>query len=129
MLVVCERWAGDRNRLLYWPQVLLLTIAALLPQLDLLNHGSLRAQALCLELVLTPLASYLELTPTDSNCLFPGYIIVYVHLLPLFFRLFTQVHLLIDGLVKVQYIIRLPLLIRIACDVGGKRPYISCFVE
>ena len=32
MLVVCERWAGDGNKLLYWPQVLL-TIAALLSHL------------------------------------------------------------------------------------------------
>ena len=32
------------------------------------------------------------LSPIDSNSLAPGYIIVYVHLLPLFFRLFTQVH-------------------------------------
>ena len=29
---VCERWAGDGNRLLYWPQVLLI-IAVLLPHL------------------------------------------------------------------------------------------------
>ena len=44
------------------------------------------------------------LSSTDSNRLCPGYIIVYVHLLPLFFRLFTQVHLLIDGSVEGQSI-------------------------
>ena len=32
MFLVYERWAGNRNRLLYWPQVLLI-IAALLPHL------------------------------------------------------------------------------------------------
>ena len=44
MVVVCERWAGDRDRLLYLPQVLL-TITAFLSHLglELLNRGSLRA--------------------------------------------------------------------------------------
>ena len=46
----------------------------------------------------------LQLTPIDTSRLSPGYIIVYVHLLPLFFRLFIQVHLLIDGSVEGQYI-------------------------
>ena len=45
------------------------------------------------------------LSPTDSNR--PGHLVIllsHAHLLPLFFRLFTQVHLLIDGLVEGQYI-------------------------
>ena len=56
-------------------------------------------KALCLPLVLT-LASCLQLapTPTGSSRLFD------VHLLPLFFRLFTQVHILIDGSVESQYV-------------------------
>ena len=50
------------------------------------------------------------LSPTNSNR--PGHLVIllsYVHLLPLFFRLFTQVHLLIDGLVNGQYITRIAL--------------------
>ena len=35
MFLVCERWAGDGDRLLFWPEVLLSTIAALLPHLGL----------------------------------------------------------------------------------------------
>ena len=59
----------------------------------LLNRGS--KPSVC-KLILTP-ASYLQLIQTVCA---PGYIIVYVHLLPLFFRLFPQVHLLIDGSVE-----------------------------
>ena len=33
MFVVCERWAGDRDRLLYWSKFFLEAIAALLPHL------------------------------------------------------------------------------------------------
>ena len=33
-LVVCERWVGYGDRLLFWPKVLLSTIAVLLPHLD-----------------------------------------------------------------------------------------------
>ena len=76
--------------------------------LGLLNRGSLRAQS--------PLsaagshAGILSLTDSNSNwnwpkpSVTPGYIIVFVHQLPLFLRLFTQVHLLIDGSVEGQYI-------------------------
>ena len=35
MFLVCERWAGDRDRLLFWSKVLLSSIAALLPHLGL----------------------------------------------------------------------------------------------
>ena len=70
--------------------------------LGLLNRGSLRAQVLCLELVLTPLASCLQL---DSSRLRHLVILLsHAHLLLLFFRLFTQVHLLIDGSVEDHYI-------------------------
>ena len=35
MFLVCEGWAGDGDRLLFWPKVLLSTIAAFLPHLGL----------------------------------------------------------------------------------------------
>ena len=62
MLVVCERWVGDGDRLLhidpkfFWPYQHFFRILA-----GLLSRGSLRAQALCLEMVLTLLASNLQL--------------------------------------------------------------------
>ena len=69
--------------------------------LGLLNCGSLRAQS--------PLSAagsqFGILSPTNSN--HPGHLVIllsHAHLLPLFFRLFTQEHLLIDGLVEDQYI-------------------------
>ena len=63
MLAVCERWIGDGDRLLhidpkyFWPEQHFFLILA-----GLLNRGLLRTEAPCLELVLTPLASYLQLT-------------------------------------------------------------------
>ena len=70
----------------------------------LLNRGSLRAQS--------PLSAagsqFGILSPTDSSRL--GHLVISlfnVHLLPLFFCLFIQVHLLIDGSVEGQYITRL----------------------
>ena len=68
----------------YWPKVLL-TIAAL------------RAQAVCLELVLTPLASYIQLT--QAVCVLVIFLFD-AHRL----RLLTQVNLLIDSSVEGQYI-------------------------
>ena len=69
--------------------------------LGLLNRGSLRAQS-----PLSAAGSHAGiLSPTDSNR--PGNLFIrlsHVHLLPLFFRLFTRVHLLIDGSVEGQYI-------------------------
>ena len=69
--------------------------------LGLLNRGSLRAQS--------PLSAAGfhcgVLFPTNSNR--PGHLVIllsHVHRLPLFIRLFTQVHLLIDGSVEGQYI-------------------------
>ena len=91
MLVVCERWVGYGDRL---------TIAALLPHLGwgCSTVGHRGPQALCLLLALTS-ASWLQLTQTALVIL-----LSHAHLLPLFFRLFTQVHLLIDGSVEGQYI-------------------------
>ena len=66
----------------YWLQVLLTIAALLLILAGLLNCGLLRAQALCLELVLTPLASYLQLT--QAVCV----LVIFLfdpHLLPLIY--------------------------------------------
>ena len=57
MLVMCERW---RQIATYWPQVPLTIAALLLHSCWAAQLWVLRAQALCLELVLTP-ASYLQL--------------------------------------------------------------------
>ena len=57
-------------------------------------------KALCLPLALTP-ASCLQLTQIVCALVI---LLFNVHLLPLFFRLFTQVHLLIDGSVQGQSI-------------------------
>ena len=92
--VYCEwemSWRQGQTAIL--TQVLLSTIAALLPPLGWVAQ-------LWVKLVLTP-ASCLRLTRTARA---PGYIISNAHTLPLFFRLFTQVHLLTDGSVEGQYI-------------------------
>ena len=69
--------------------------------LGLLNHGSLRAAKLSVW-------SWFSLRHPVSNWLEPSehllILLSNAHLLPLFFCLFTQVHLLIDGSVKGQYI-------------------------
>ena len=69
--------------------------------LGLLNRGSLRDQS--------PLSAagsqFGILSPTDSSRLEHLVILLsHMHLLPLFFRFFTQVHLLIDGSVEDQYV-------------------------
>ena len=82
----------------------LLTIAALLsPHLGwgYSTVGHWGPKALCLLLALTP-ASWLQLSVHLVILLFNA------HLLPLFFRLFTQVHLLIDGSVEGQYVTHFP---------------------
>ena len=83
-------------------QVLLRTVAALLPHLGwgCSTVGHWGPKALCLPLALTS-TSCLQLTRTVCAS---GYTFFNAHLLLLFFRLFTQVHLLIDGSVKGQYI-------------------------
>ena len=98
MFLVCERWVGDGDRLPHIDPKLFFRIPA-----GLLNRGSLRAQALCLELVLTPLASYLqlklELTPTatgsrtDPSRLWHLVIFLFdIHLLPVGIRICHHVH-------------------------------------
>ena len=106
-LVVCERWVGDGDRLLNIDPKFFFDHSSTSSSscLGLLNRESLRAAgpSVC-KLVLT-LASYLQLTPTNSNR--PGHLVIllsHVHLLPLFFRLFTQVHLFIDSSVEGQSI-------------------------
>ena len=78
----------------------LLTIAALFSHLGwgYSTVGHWEPKALCLPLALTSV-SCPQLTPTatDSSRLSPDYIFFDAHLLRLVFRLFTQVHLLIDG--------------------------------
>ena len=99
--VVCERWAGNRDRLLYWPKVLL-TIAALL------SHPGWAAQPCITEgrkpsvcKLIIMLAFPLQLTQTVCALVI---LLFNVHLLLPFFCLFTQVHLLIDGSIEGQYI-------------------------
>ena len=80
-----------RDTLLYWPVVLL----------SHFGSGCWGPKP-CRWISLRYIVSYwVQLTQTVCA---PGYIIVYVHLLPLFFRLFTQVQFLIDGSVKGQYV-------------------------
>ena len=107
MFLVCDRWVETRTDFYLDPSSSS-TIAAFLSHL-----GWVAAQPWVTEGP-SPLSgagshSVGILSPTDSSDLCPGYIIVYVHLLPLFFRLFTQMHLLIDGSFKGQYITPWPL--------------------
>ena len=92
----------------YWPKVLR-TIATLLSHLgwDCSTMGHWRSKALYLPLALNS-ASCPQLTSTGSNRL--GHLVISfsnIHLLLLFFRLFTQGHLLIDGSVEGQYVTQL----------------------
>ena len=92
--------SGNKDGLLYWPKFSLEhSSTSFASWLELLNRGSLRAQS-PLQLVLTS-ASCLQLSQTVRE---PVILFSTVHLLPLFFRLFTQMHLLIDGSVEGQYI-------------------------
>ena len=77
-------------------------IAALLPHLSggCSTVGHWGPKALCLPLALTP-ASCLQLT--QAACVLV-ILLFNIHLLPLFFRLFTLVRLLIDGSVEGQYV-------------------------
>ena len=68
--------------------------------LGLLNRGSLRPKDLCLPL---PLNSASCPQMTQAVCALVILLFI-VHLLPPFFYLFTQVHLLIHGSVEGQYI-------------------------
>ena len=103
----CEvRWRWGQTA--YWPQVLLIIAALLSHSGWAATVGHWGRKALCLPLALNS-ASCLQLTTTltDSSHL---WFLFNAHLLPLFFRLFTQVHLLIDGSVEGQYVtIKLPM--------------------
>ena len=82
------------------------TIAALLSHLGWgsATVGHWGPKALNLPLALISVSS-LQLIPTDLNR--PGHLVIllsHVHLLPLFFRLFTQLHLLIGSSVEGQSI-------------------------
>ena len=103
MLVVYEKWAGDGNRPIFWPKVLLVTIAALLPHLSWVSQAWVNEGPSPLSGAGSYFASILS--PIDSSHLGHQVILLsHDHLLPLFFRLFTQVHLLIDRSVEGQYI-------------------------
>ena len=103
---VCEMsWRRGQTAILilklklFWPWQHFFLILA-----RLLNHGSLRAQSpqsaswfSIRHLVL----KWLQLTQAVCALVI---LLFNANLLPLFFRLFTQVHLLIDGSVEGQYI-------------------------
>ena len=97
---VCCVWemSGDKDGLLYWPNFFLdISSTSFASWLGLLNRGSLRAQS-------PQSASWFSHWHPASDYLKPSGTLVIlfsnVHLLPLFFHLFTQVHLLIDGSVN-----------------------------
>ena len=98
MLFVRERWAGDGDRLS--------TIAALL------LHLGLVAQRWVTEGPKPSVCWWFSIRHLVLNWLRPSVHLVIllfnVHLFPLFFRLFTQVHLLIDGSVEDQYVTKIP---------------------
>ena len=97
-------WSQGQTAIL--TQVLLVTIAALLLQLgwccSTVGHNGPKPSV----------CRWLSMRYLVSNCLKPSVHLVILlfnaHLPPPFFRLFTQVHLLINGLVKGQYITTIP---------------------
>ena len=105
MLVVCERWVRDGDRLLHIdPSSSDHSSISFSSWLGLLNRESLRTQS-------PPSVAgshFGILSSTDYNCnwLKPSvsWFLFDLHLLPLLFRLFTQVDLLIDGSVEGQYV-------------------------
>ena len=102
MFVVCEKLMETRTDCYIYPSSSLnYSSSSFTSWLGLLNRGSLRAQS-------PQSASWFSLWHPVSNWLEPPRHLVILfsnaHLLLLFFRLFTQVHLLIDSSVKGQYI-------------------------
>ena len=99
MFVVCERWVETRTDCYIDPSSPLdHSSISFSSWLGLLNRGSLRAQC-------PQSASCFSRWYLVSNCLKPSrHLVIFsnVHLLPLFFHLFTQVRLLIDGSVEGQ---------------------------
>ena len=114
---------GNKDGLPYWPKISSSTIAALLLHLGLrcstVGHWGPESPKS---------ASWFSRWHLVSNCLKPsGHLVILfsnVHLRPLFFHLFTQVHLLIDGSVEGQYITidKTPQNsnCRLCCDVAQK---------
>ena len=74
MFLVCERWVGDGDKLLHIDFFRILA--------GVLNRRLLRTKAPCLELVLTPLASYLQLI--QAVCVLVIFLFDF-HLLPLIY--------------------------------------------
>ena len=99
MFVVCETVSWRRGQTAtYWPKVLL-TIAALLP------HLCWVAQPWVTEGPKPTVWSWFSLCwHPISNWLKPSVSWLYFCFTSTCFRLFTQVHLLIDGLVEGQYV-------------------------
>ena len=101
MFVVCEKWAGDGDSAILTHIFSYHRRSPSSSWLGLLNDGSLRAES-----PLSAAGSHFGiLSPTNSNR--SGYLVIllsYIHLLLLCFPLFTQVHLLIESSVEVQYI-------------------------
>ena len=99
--LLCERWVETRTDCYFDPSSSDHNSTSFSSWLGLINRGSLRAQS-----PLSAAGSHFGiLSPTHSN--HPGHLVILlsdIHLLPLFFRLFTQVHLLIEGSVEGQYI-------------------------
>ena len=106
MLVECARWVGDVDRQLHIdPSSSDHSSTSFSSWLGLFNRGSLRVQSpVCRWLSLWHLVpNWLQLQPTQAVCVLVIFLFD-VHLLSLFFRLFTQVHILIDGSVEGQYV-------------------------
>ena len=102
MLVVSERWVGERDRLLYWAKLFL-------DRSSTSSSSWLGCSTVGYWGLQSPLsASWFSRWHPVLDWLWPpGHLVrlfSIVHLLPLFFRFFTQVHLLIDGSVEGQYI-------------------------
>ena len=96
-----DEWRQWRTAIL--TQVLLLTIAAILPHFDkgYWTVGHWGPKALSLQA-----GSHFGI-PLSTEFDPPGHLLILfsiVHLLPQFFRLFTQMHLSIDSSVEGQYI-------------------------
>ena len=107
MLVVYERLVGDGDRMLHIDSSSSdHSSTSFSSWLGCSTVGHWGPKALCLPLALIS-ASCPQLT--QAVCVLVIFLFE-THLLPLFFHLFTLVHLLIDGSVEGQYITIIPLL-------------------
>ena len=105
MLVVCERWVGDGDRLIHNdPKFFFLLLARVAQPWD--TEGlkpSVCRWVSIRHLVPNWLQLQLELELTKPSVA-PGYIIVWLPPASAVLRFFTQVYLLIDGSVEGQYV-------------------------